>query len=259
MTVAAGPMIHVGTDDGIVTVTLDRPPLNVLTTAMLKELDAALHDVAAAPDVRLIVLRGAGRVFSAGVDVGEHIGEALRPMLDAFLGASLRLAECPVPTLAVVHGAALGGGAELVALCDLAIATDDAKIGTPEISLGVVPPVAAAVFPGLVGSQRARALVLTGEPIPGSDAAAWGLVWKSVPPDALEAEVAKVTARFRSLSGASLRLAKRTFRSAAKEEAAPEAIRAADGEQREWLPRLHDADEGLRSFVEKRPPRWEHR
>lgn len=259
MSVAAEQTIHVASDDGVVTITLDRPPLNVLTTAMLKELDTALHDAAARPEVRLIVLRGAGRVFSAGVDVGEHIGEALRPMLDAFLAASLRLAECPVPTLAVVHGAALGGGGELAALCDLAIAADDAKIGTPEISLGVVPPVAAAIYPGLVGSQRARALVLTGEPIRGGEAAAWGLVWKSVPADALDAEVAKVAERFRSLSAASLRLAKRTFLSAANEVTAAEAIRAADGEQREWLPRLHDAGEGLRSFVEKRPPRWEHR
>lgn len=259
MSVAAERTVHVASEDGIVTITLDRPPLNVLTTAMLTELDAALHEVAARTDVRLIVLRGAGRVFSAGVDVGEHIGDALRPMLDAFLAVSLRLAECPIPTLAVAHGAALGGGGELVGLCDLAIATDDAKIGTPEISLGVVPPVAAAVFPGLVGSQRARALVLTGEPIRGSEAAAWGLVWKSVPADALEAEVAAISARFRSLSAASLRLAKRTFRSAASEPTAPDAIRAADGEQRAWLPRLRDADEGLRSFVEKRPPRWEHR
>lgn len=259
MSVAAEPTIRLGIEDGIATITLDRPPLNVLTTAMLRELEAAIHQVVGSTDVRLVILRGAERVFSAGVDVGEHIGPALRPMLDAFLAASLRLHECPIPTLAVVHGAALGGGAELMALCDLAIATSDAKIGTPEITLGVVPPVAAAVFPGLVGSQRARALVLTGEPISGTEAASIGLVWKSVASDALEAEVARVAARFRTLSAASLRLAKKTFRSAEDEDTASDAIRAADGEQREWLPRLRDADEGLRSFVEKRTPRWEHR
>lgn len=259
MSVAAEPTVRVDITDGVATVILDRPPLNILTTAMLHELEDALRDLGTIGDLRLVVLRGKGKVFSAGVDVGEHIGDALGPMLDAFLAASLRLQECPIPTLAVVHGAALGGGAELVALCDLAIATDDAKIGTPEITLGVVPPVAAAVFPGLVGSQRARALVLTGEAIPGMEAAASGLVWKSVPIDALEVEVDRLVARFRSLSAASLRLAKRTLRVAASAPTPEGALRSADREQRGSLPTLHDADEGLRSFVEKRTPRWEHR
>lgn len=259
MSVSTEPTVRLGIEQGVATVTLDRPPLNVLTTAMLRELEGVTRDLAQVSDLRLVVLRGSGKVFSAGVDVGEHIGAALGPMLDAFLAASLRIQECPVPTLAVVHGAALGGGAEIVALCDLAITTDDAKIGTPEITLGVVPPVAAAVFPGLVGSQRARALVLTGEPIRGIDAAASGLVWKSVPSEALEAELDRVVALFRSRSAASLRLAKRTFRVAAAERTAGAALRAADREQRDSLPTMHDADEGLRSFVEKRPPRWEHR
>ena len=252
-------MVHVSTDDGIATVTLDRPPLNVLNTAMLGELDAVLRELAAASELRLIVLRGAGRVLSAGVDVGEHIGDALEPMLDAFARACLQLIACEVPTLAVVHGAALGGGCELVALCDLAIATEDAKLGTPEISLGVVPPVAAAAFPSLVGHQRARALVLTGEPITGAQAAEWGLVWRSVPSAELEAEVARVSDRFRALSAASLRLAKRSFRVAADAPSPARAVLAADAEQRTSLPRLHDADEGLRAFLEKRPPRWVHR
>lgn len=259
MTIAAATAIHTSIDDGVATVTLDRAPLNVFTTAMLRELDQALRDLAAVPDLRLITFRGAGRVFSAGVDVGEHIGDALGPMLDAFAGVSLRLLECDVPTLAVVHGAALGGACELVGLCDLAIATDDAKLGTPEISLGVVPPVAAAVFPAVVGAQRARALVLTGEPISGLDAAQWGLVWKSVPAIALETEVAKVQLRFRTLSAASLRLAKRTFRVAAAAPGAAQAVMAADAEQRASLPNLRDADEGLRSFIEKRQPHWVHR
>ncbi len=259
MTVGAEPLVRVQTSDGVATVTLDRPPLNVLTILMLDQLDAALRELEAVPELRLIVIRGAGRALSAGVDVSEHIGDALGPMLDAFARVSVRLAETLVPTLAVVHGAALGGACELVALCDLAIATDDAKLGTPEISLGVAPPVGAAVFPALVGAQRARALVLTGEPIRGSEAAAWGLVWKSVPADALEAEVARVSERFRALSAASLRLAKRTFQAAAASGTRSAGIMAADAEQRRSLTGLRDAEEGLRSFLEKRPPRWTHR
>jgi len=258
VTIAAPPTIRVHTEEGVATVTLDRPPLNVLTAAMLDELDAVLRDLDAVPELRLIVLRGEGRVFSAGVDVGEHIGDALDPMLDAFARVTQRLLSQSVPTLAVVHGAALGGGCELVALCDLAIAADDAKLGTPEISLGVVPPVGAALFPSLVGAQRAHALVLLGEPVRGVEAAAWGLVWRSVPANDLDGEVAKVSERFRALSAASLRLAKRTFRVAAASSASASAL-AADREQRTALPDLRDADEGLRAFVEKRSPHWTHR
>lgn len=258
MTVVTGPAIRVVREDGIATITLDRPPLNVLTTAMLAELDVAIGELEVVHDLRLIVLRGAGRVFSAGVDVGEHIGDALDGMLDAFARVSLRLLACDVPTLAVVHGAALGGACELVALCDLAIATDDARLGTPEIALGVVPPVAAALFPARIGEQRSRALVLTGEPIGGVEAAAWGLVWKCVPAARLDEEIARVALRFRAMSAASLRLAKRTFRAAAGASPA-DAVTAADLEQRRSLHELHDATEGLQAFLEKRPPRWEHR
>jgi cyclohexa-1,5-dienecarbonyl-CoA hydratase len=259
MSVATAPLVRVHTDDVIATVTLDRPPLNILTTAMLGELDAVLRDLGAVRECRLIVIRGAGRVFCAGVDVGEHLGDALEPMLDAFVRVARRLVEIDVPTLAVVHGAALGGGCEIATLCDLTISTQDAKLGTPEISLGVVPPVGAAVFPDLVGAQRARALVLLGEPVRGDEAERIGLVWRSVPVEALEGEVTRVSDRFRSLSAASLRLAKRTFRAAAVARRPLEAILAADTEQRASLAEMRDAEEGLRAFLEKRTPRWQHR
>lgn len=259
MTVTSAATVRVRVDDGVATVTLDRPPLNVLTTAMLDELDAAIAEVEALADLRLIVLRGAGRALSAGVDVGEHLGDALDPMLDAFTRVVLRLLRCDVPTLAVVHGAALGGACELVASCDLAIAADDARLGNPEVGLGVVPPVAAALLPARIGDQRARALVLSGEPISGAEAAQWGLVWKSVPAPRLEDEVIAVTTRFRAYSAASLRLAKQTLRVASAAASPVQAVIAADLATRRPLHDLHDAREGLEAFLAKRTPRWEHR
>ena len=259
MSVVAASAIHVETTDGVATVTLDRPPLNVLTTAMLTELDDALRGLEAIGDLRLVVLRGAGRAFSAGVDVGEHEGDALGPMLDAFARVAMRLLECDIPTLAVVHGAALGGGCEIVACCDLAVAADDAKLGTPEVTLGVVAPLGAALFPSIVGAARARALLLTGETISGATAEGYGLVWRSVPREALEAEVASIAQRFRGLSAAALRLTKRTIRVAAAQPSPLSAVRVADLEQRRALPEMHDAAEGLRAFLEKRAPRWLHR
>ncbi len=259
MTVGEARTTRVAIADGIATIVIDRPPLNVLTIAALHELDRALLELEGIHDLRLVVLRGAGRAFSAGVDVSEHRGELLVPMLDAFARLSRRLLEYPIPTLAVVHGAALGGACELVALCDLALAADEAKIGTPEIALGVVPPVGAAIFPELAGRQRAAALVLMGTPVSGREAAQWGIVWRSVPESELEAEAARVADTFRAHSAASLRLAKRTLRLAAQAATPGGAIEAADAEQRRSLPGIADADEGLRAFLEKRSPRWQHR
>ena len=250
--------IRVERDDGVATCILDRPPLNVLTIAMLGELDEALATLSSEPKLRLIVLRGAGRAFSAGVDVGEHLGPSLGPMLDAFARVAARLVSCDVPTLAVVHGSTLGGAAELVALCDLAIATEDARIGTPEIVLGVVPPVGAVLFPRLVGSQRANALILTGDAITGAEAASWGLVWRSVPAERLDDEVRAISERFRAKSAASLRLAKRTIRIGVG-VGLEAALEATDREQRRTIPTTHDTQEGLRAFLEKRSPRWAHR
>lgn len=254
----APPTVRVATERGVATVTLDRPPLNVLTTGMLGELEQALRELQNDDELRLIVIRGAGRAFSAGVDVGEHLGPSLTPLLDAFARVATALIDCEIPTLAVVHGAALGGGCEIVALCDLAIAADDAKLGTPEINLGVAPPVGAAVFPALVGLQRASALVLTGDPVSGADAAGWGLVWRSVPIGRLEGEARAVAEKFAGRSAASLRLAKRTLRVSAR-AALGAAVAAANDEQLRSVPRIADAQEGLRAFLEKRPPRWVHR
>lgn len=250
--------VTVRREDGVAHVTVDRPPLNVYTMALMGELGATIRELSGDTELRLITIRGAGRAFSAGVDVGEHLGDNLGPMLDAFAGLAHALLACDVPTLAVVRGAALGGAAELVALCDLAIAAQDAKIGTPEIALAAVPPVAAAFFHRLVGLQRANALVLTGDPISGADAAAWGLVWKSVPAERLDDEAAAVAATFRSRSAASLRVAKRSIR-AASLAGAEAAIDAANDESKRALPGSADAQEGLRAFLEKRPPHWTHR
>src|SRR5690348_10990604 len=185
---AIGTQVRVRRDGGVAWTTLDRPPPNVRTMALMDELDEVLAELEGDRSLRLIVLEGAGKVFSAGVDIGEHMGEQIGPMLDAFTRVAARLIDGDTPIMSVVQGAALGGACELVALCDLAIVADDARIGVPEIGLAVVPPVAAAFFPDAIGHQRAAALVLTGEPISGAEAAAWGLVWRSVPAAELQAE-----------------------------------------------------------------------
>jgi len=254
---AIGTQVRVRRDGGVAWTTLDRPPLNVLNMALMDELDETLRDLMADGSLRLIVLEGAGKAFSAGVDIGEHMGDQIGPMLDAFTRVAARLIEGDVPVMAVVQGAALGGACELVALCDLAIVADDARIGVPEITLAVVPPVGAAYFPHLIGRQRAAALVLTGEPITGAEAAAWGLVWRSVPSTELHAEATRVAAGFDAKSASALRLARRSLRVAT--QGVLGAIDRANAISAEDLPESADAQEGLRAFLEKRPPRWVHR
>jgi cyclohexa-1,5-dienecarbonyl-CoA hydratase len=249
-----GTQVRVRRDGGVAWTTLDRPPLNVLTMALMDELDGTLRDLMGDRSLKLIVLEGAGNTFSAGVDIGEHMGDQIGPMLDAFTRVAARLIEGDVPVMAVVQGAALGGACELVALCDLAIVADDARIGVPEITLAVVPPVGAALFPSVIGRQRAAALVLTGEPISGSDAAAWGLVWRSVPSTELRAEAARVAAGFEAKSASAVRLARRSLRVSTLDLLA--AIDRANALSVEELPKSADAQEGLRAFLEKRPPRW---
>ena len=120
---------------------------------MMRELQAALDEVASAPSLRVVVLQGAGRAFSAGVDVGEHLGPTVESMLAEFHAVFERLAALAVPTVAVVHGVALGGGCELVGFCDFVLAADTARFGFPEITLGVFPPVAVAVLPTRFGMR----------------------------------------------------------------------------------------------------------
>ena len=125
--------------------TLDRPPINVLHTPMLQELHAALGVVGADPEIGVLLIEGAGKAFCAGVDVEDHTADRVEGMLQAFHKVVTQLLDLPVPTVASVGGAALGGGFELLLGCDIVLARSDAKMGQPEVRLGVFPPAAAAL------------------------------------------------------------------------------------------------------------------
>lgn len=171
--------VHVRLHKDILWLILDRPPLNILSREMLDQLTAAMRDaVKHAP--RLIVITGAGeRAFSAGVDIHDHLHGREKEMLRAVYdncAAFEELRAQHIATVALVKGYALGGGCELAALCDTVIAHEDATFGLPEISLGVLPPVAAAYFPALIGQNATMRLMLTGETIDAREALRLGLV-----------------------------------------------------------------------------------
>jgi cyclohexa-1,5-dienecarbonyl-CoA hydratase len=239
-------------------ITLDRPPLNILTIEMLHELGQALDRAAARPALKALVLAAEGKAFCAGVAVEDHLGERARPMLEAFhrIFRQLRGLECA--TLAAVQGAALGGGAELATFCDLVVAGQSATFGQPEIKVGVFPPIAALHYPARIGPARTLRLLLSGEVIGAGEAELIGLVDRVVPDDRLTDAVESELARFRTLSAVVLRLTKRAVRDAAG-LGFDEGLTFLEELYHDELMVTADAEEGLRAFVEKRRPIWRDR
>jgi cyclohexa-1,5-dienecarbonyl-CoA hydratase len=249
--------VRVSVDGAVLRITLDRPPLNVLTTAMLVAIAEALEQASGHPEVRVVRLDAAGRAFSAGVDVADHVDDRIAPMMDALARLFETFDAFAVPVVSVVQGAALGGGMELVLGADLVWASDRATFGQPEVRLGLFAPPASVLLPRLVGERRAAELLLTGEPIAAEEAERIGLVHRVVPHDRLEEEAQTRIARLLELSGAALRQAKAALRPGRSGSVA-EGLGAVDRLYRDELMRTADAHEGLAAFQEKRPPRWKH-
>jgi cyclohexa-1,5-dienecarbonyl-CoA hydratase len=240
-----GPVAHL---------VLNRPPLNVLTTAMLAEFAAGVRDRAGREETRVLVVRGEGKGFSAGLDVKEHLPETVESMLAAFRDALAAILQCRVPVVAQVHGPCLGGGMELAMAADLVYAADTAAFGQPEIKLGVFPPFAAATYPTWFGRARAADLVLLGESIPANEAFDRGFVSGVVPAADLAAKVGEVCGKLAALSPSSLRFAREALRLG--NARGIDALDAIEALYLDDLMATEDAREGLQSFLEKRPPKW---
>ena len=244
-------------EERVARVLLATPKANVIDMAMMEELGSALRDLKTKTELRVMILGSEGPHFSFGASVQEHLPDQVRSMFKEF-GDLLRLIlELQVVTIAAVRGQCLGGGFELALACDFIIAEEGAAFASPEIKLAVFPPAAAALLPVRVGASRAADLVLTGAAWPASKAMEAGLVAKVAPPGQLDPVVdAWVGEHFLRRSAAALRHAVRAARLPllrALEQDLPKL-------ERIYLDELMaepDAIEGLRAFLEKRPPRWE--
>lgn len=241
--------------EGVAWLTLNRPPLNILTNEMMAELGEALEVLAEQCQLKVVVLAGSEKAFCAGVDVADHTPERVEQMICSFGRLFMRLRALPMPTLALVQGAALGGGAELALGCDLVLAAASARFGQPEIKLGVFPPIAAALFPHLIGYQQAARLLFSGETISAEEAARLGLVTYIAADDELEKTLEGLLGRLRRMSAAALRITKTAL------------LRGADLGVMRALPQIEDlylhdlmatadAREGIQAFLEKRQPVW---
>jgi len=241
--------------DGVATLTLNRPPLNVLNIEMMGEINSYLEELKKEKSLKLLVIQAMGKAFSAGVDVGEHMGDMAPKMIETFHKMFRLMDGLKVPSIAIVNGSALGGGCELALYCDMVIATEKAKFGQPEIQVGVFPPIAALIFPRIIGRKKAMELILSGETISAQEALTLGLINKVVPEASLQEEVNGFIEKFKKLSGIVLRLAKEATLAGLNDDL-EKGLKTIEKIYLEDLMKSHDAMEGLKAFLEKRKPTW---
>jgi enoyl-CoA hydratase len=248
---------------GIATITIDRPQkLNALDGDTLRELRAALDGLAGDPDLRVLVITGGGeKAFSAGADIAAmaamaaadghayaRLGHAVMAAIEAF----------PVPVVGVLNGIALGGGLELALACDLLLASSRARLGQPEINLGLIPG-----FGGTqrlvkrIGLTRARELIYLGQPLSADDALRVGLVTRVVQPEALPAEAQELAEQLARKPPLALRQAKRATAVAAETDTATGCLYEVEAFAVTFA--SDDRVEGLRAFLDKRNPDWRGR
>ena len=254
-------LIRVHVAGGIAELTLDNPPLNLVTLELTRRLHATLGRLATDPAVRVLIVTGAGsRAFCAGSDVGEF-----RAVLDDVVPKKLaleneawsRLDDFPHPTIAALNGLAYGGGLELAACCDLLVAGADVRLALPEVKLGVFPGTGGTIrVPRRIGEGRAKELAFLGEPIDAQTALAWGLVNRVVPPGQAPAAAREWARVLATRPARALTLCKQAIDLAldtAEDDAVSRTLGLSDA-----VFRTADCREGVRAFFAKEPPRFTH-
>ncbi len=250
--------VRTAEDGEVVSLELNRPPLNIMNIAMMKEVNAALVELRKDPKAKLLLIKSQGKAFSAGVDVSDHTAEKVGEMMGEFHRMFELLHGFLVPTVAVVDGAALGGGCELALFCDMVLASEKAKFGQPEIKVGVFPPVAAAVLPQMVGRNRALELLMSGDTISAAEAERIGMINKVFPAEEFETQVRDFVQKLAAHSRVILQMTKVAV-DRGLDCSRMEAVRRAEELYINEMMKTEDTHEGLRAFLEKRQPKWKNR
>lgn len=253
--------ILVEVKDRVGVITFNRPKaLNALNAQMIGEMGQALDAFEADDGVHVIVLTGSEKAFAAGADIKEMADKSFN---DAYMGDFIsgpwdRIASCHKPVIAAVSGFALGGGCEMAMMCDLIIASESAKFGQPEITLGIVPGIGGTQrLTRAVGKAKAMDMVLTGRMMDAVEAEQSGLVARVVPVDKLLEDVMKMAATMASFSRSTTKMAKESV-NRAFETTLTEGVRY---ERRLFHAcfATYDQKEGMAAFIEKRKPNFENR
>ena len=254
--------LGVSTQDKVCTLTISNPPANLLSKAVLTEINSFLDAVEKDPEVKVLILTGAGTFFIVGADIKEisELADAAAGHEAASLGQRVfnKLERLPIPTIAAINGHCLGGGNEMVMACSIRIANERARIGQPEINLGIIPGFGGTQrLPRLVGKAKALELNLTGEMINGKAAEAIGLVNKAVP----EEEVLKQAQGLAKKIASKSRPAVERILRATREGLATSLDEGLTLEAKLFgeLCGMRDMREGLTAFIEKRQPKFQDR
>lgn len=262
----AQPLVLTQIEKGVATITLNRPDaLNALNEPLSDAVVEVVRGLKGRADVRVVVLRGAGRGFCSGGDLSMlndfrqlTIEQGAARMM-SFYKRFLTLRELEVPVVTVIHGSAIGAGACLTLISDVRVATEEARIGFNFLKLGLHPGLGATEFlPRVVGEARATELLLTGRTLTGREAEAMGLVHTCVTGDALETTLGKVTAELCATGPLAMRMLKSRLRSRVN-EAQLEAALQFEAVAQATCYQTHDFQEGIRAAREKRLPRFEDR
>ena len=244
-------------EEGLGTITLNKPPVNVLNIAMMEEINHRLESWQQEKDLKVVLFNAKGKCFSAGVDVGEHMGDLAPKMIGSFHRMFRLMDTLGVMTVASIYSSCLGGGCELAVFCDLVIAAENSKIGQPEIQVGVFPPIAAYIMPRIMGRKDALDLILSGRIISAVEARQMGLISKVVPDQELESETALFIRPYLKLSAEVLRKTKKAITAGLRDDLEP-ALTAIEEIYLNELMKTADAQEGLKAFLEKRKPVWKN-
>lgn len=244
--------------DGVATLTLAHPPLNILTRSVLSELGESLRTLAKVTELRALVITAEGRHFSAGADVGEHLPPTYAELIPEFLRTIEALATFPLPTVAAVQGRCLGAGFELAQACDMIVAADGATFGQPEIQLAVTAPAACVLLPRRTHRGHAAEFLFAGDAMDAASALACGVVQRVVPEGQAGEAALALARRCARHSASALRATKRTLLATA-DQPLTSALQAAGRIYVEDLMSAADPVEGLEAFLAHRSPVWRHR
>jgi len=254
----ASELASLTTKGELIRLTLKNAPLNFLHRAMLQRIQELLESLGDSPAGRFLIVDSDCAAFSAGLEMAEQTKEAVFLLLDQYHTVARMLSAFPRPTIAVVKGMALGAGNELAACCDFVLASVQATFGQPEIKVGTMPSLASLLLPQRIGTQRTLQMILTGNPVDAREAERMGLIYRAVPEDALDAALGELLDSFRESSTAVMELALRSARRARNHELDTH-LREAQSLFLDELMDLEDPDEGIKAFLERRPPKWKHR
>jgi enoyl-CoA hydratase/carnithine racemase len=245
-------------DGQIALITMDRPEKrNALSLQMMRELDAALTELAQDSQTRAIVLRGEGPAFCAGHDLRELVdrdAEAYRTIFDACVKLMAKISAIPQPVIAEVAKVATAAGCQLVAACDLAVASTEATFATPGVRIGLFCSTPMVALTRAIGRKRAMEMLLTGDPIDADTALSWGLVNHVVAPEQLHAETIALARKIAASSSSVVGLGKAAFYAQIDLDQSQAYDYAKDVMTSNALEA--DAREGITAFLERRPPQW---